>query len=130
MGQPGGKKVRKSGIELLRIILMLQVIFLHVCTKGKYSSFARGHLGEWHELFYWCVWLMCRCPVYLYMLISGYFSVTSNKTWGDIKRKVLVSHRSMLFYSIGLPQYRRPTHTHAHSGNRFGCRQNQGLYRR
>ena len=37
------------------------------------------------------------------MLISGYFSVTSNKTWGDIKRKVLVSHRSMLFYSIGLP---------------------------
>ena len=42
------KKVRESGIELLRIILMLQVIFLHVCTKGQYSSFGRGHLGEWH----------------------------------------------------------------------------------
>lgn len=97
------KKVRKSGIELLRIILMLQVIFLHVCTKGKYSSFARGHLGEWHELFYWCIWLMCRCPVYLYFIISGYFSVTSNKTLGDIKGKLIKTYSAMLFYSISLP---------------------------
>ena len=97
------KKVRESGIELLRIILMLQVIFLHVCTKGQYSSFGRGHLGEWHELFYWCIWLMCRCPVYLYFLISGYFSITSNRTLGDIKGKALRIYMAMLFYSILLP---------------------------
>lgn len=97
------KKTRKSGIELLRIILMLQVIFLHVCTKAKYSSFARGHLGEAHELFYWCIWLMCRCPVYLYFVISGYFSVTSNKTLGEIKGKLLRTYSAMLFYSISLP---------------------------
>ena len=101
--QNGKKKTRKSGIELLRIILMLQVIFLHVCTKGKYSSFARGHLGPRNELFYWCIWLMSRCPVYLYFIISGYFSVTSNKTLGDIKGKLTKTYTAMLFYSILLP---------------------------
>lgn len=97
------KKVRESGIELLRIMLMLQVIFLHVCTKGHYSEFARGHLGPRHELFYWFIWLMCRCPVYLFILISGYFSVTSNKSLGAIQKKTVNTYLTMLFYSISIP---------------------------
>lgn len=34
------KKVRESGFELLRIIMMLQVIFLHVTNKGNYFDIA------------------------------------------------------------------------------------------
>ena len=102
MKEKGGK-CRKSGIELLRIILMLQVIFLHVCTKGQYSDFGRGKLGPRNELFYWIIWLMCRCPVYLYILISGYFSIKSIKTLDDVKGKVIRTYSAMLFYSISLP---------------------------
>ena len=45
------KPIRESGIELLRILMMLQVIFLHVCssTHGGFTGLAEGgDLGDGH----------------------------------------------------------------------------------
>lgn len=96
-------KVRESGIELLRILMMLQVIFLHVSDYGKYTDMGRNHLGTIDSAVYWMLWLMSRCPVYVYIVIFGYFSVTSNKTMGSIKSKILRTYLPMLFYSVTLP---------------------------
>lgn len=96
-------KTRKSGIELLRIISMLQVIFLHVCLYGGYSKIARHDLSRIHRVLYDLVFLSSRCPVYIYILIFGYFSVTSNKTLSSIKGKIAKIYLPMLFYSLTIP---------------------------
>ena len=38
------KKVRESGIELLRIILMLQIIVLHIYDYGGYSKLIENNV--------------------------------------------------------------------------------------
>ena len=88
MGTKNQTKMRDSGIELLRIILMLQVVFLHVCDYGGYTKTA-VHAGGSLEYIYKFLWLSSRCPVYAYILIFGYFSVTSCKTISSLKPKVL-----------------------------------------
>jgi len=100
--QNRGKKTRDSGIELLRIILMLQVIFLHVCTYGGYYDTAT-EIGGSVEFIHRIIWLCCRCPVYVYIVVFGYFSVTSNKTLGSIKGKILKMYLPMYFYSVAIP---------------------------
>lgn len=100
--QTQGKKTRDSGIELLRIILMLQVIFLHVCTYGGYNKTAI-EIGGSVEFIHKLIWLCCRCPVYVYIVIFGYFSVTSNKTLDSIKGKILKMYLPMYFYSVAIP---------------------------
>lgn len=102
MGTKNRTKMRDSGIELLRIILMLQVIFLHVCDYGKYTKIA-VHAGGSLEFIYKFLWLSSRCPVYAYILIFGYFSVTSCKTIGSLKPKVLKMYLPMYFYSLLIP---------------------------
>lgn len=103
MGETKTVKVRKSGIELLRILMMLQVIFLHVCVYGGYTNIAKNNLSDVHKLFYYLVFLSSRCPVYVYILIFGYFSVTSNKTLGSIKGKFAKTYLPMYFYSLAIP---------------------------
>lgn len=96
-------KIRESGIELLRIISMLQVIFLHVCVYGGYSEIARHDLSRFDRLLFNLVYLSSRCPVYVYIVIFGYFSVTSNKTLGSIKGKIAKVYMPMIFYSLTIP---------------------------
>lgn len=100
------KPIRESGIELLRILMMLQVIFLHVCssTHGGFTGLAEGgDLGDGTLLFYRAMFYCSRCPVYVYIILTGYFSVTSNKTFSDVRPKLLKTYFPMLFYSIGIP---------------------------
>ncbi len=94
-------KERESGIELLRIILMLQVIFLHVSNFGEFGSINRDW-GGWHEIIYWINQTLCRCPVYVFMLISGYFSVTSKTTMSTVWKKAGNVYLPMIFYSLVL----------------------------
>ncbi len=94
-------KERESGIELLRIILMLQVIYLHVSNFGEFASINRDW-GGMHELIYWVHQTLCRCPVYVFMIISGYFSVTSKTTMQTVWKKAGTVYLPMIFYSLVL----------------------------
>lgn len=94
-------KERESGIELLRIILMLQVIYLHISNFGEFGSINHAW-GGWHELIYWINQTFCRCPVYVFMIISGYFSVTSQSTMTNVWKKAGKVYFPMIFYSIVL----------------------------
>lgn len=94
-------KERESGIELLRIILMLQVIYLHVSNFGEFGSINRDW-GGLHEIVYWAHQLLCRCPVYVFVLISGYFSVTSKTTMKTVWKKASNVYLPMIFYSVVL----------------------------
>ena len=66
---------RNPSIELLRILMMMQIIFLHVADYGDYSDVAQQMEGK-VELTYWVIWLMCRCPVFMFVIITGYFMST------------------------------------------------------
>lgn len=94
-------KERESGVELLRIILMLQVIFLHVSNFGEFASINKDW-GGLHELVYWVMQTLCRCPVYVFMIISGYFSVTSKTTMQTVWKKAGTVYLPMIFYSLVL----------------------------
>lgn len=90
---------RDSGIELLRVLMMLQVVFLHVAAYGKYYSNVLI-LGGKHELLYWVVWLMCRCPVYMFIVVMGYFMSDNQKKGGG---RFLKMYLPMYFYSLLMP---------------------------
>ena len=94
-------KERESGIELLRIILMLQIIFLHVSQYGEMRKYSVAAGGS-RELLWWVVWLSCRCPVGLFFVIQGYFMCKSRATIQDNIKKAGKTHRIMLFYSLGI----------------------------
>lgn len=95
------EKTRDSGVELLRIILMFQVIFLHICDYGGFSAI-NLELGGVHEFIYWVHQIFSRCPVYIFILISGYFSVTSKSTMKSIWPKAKNIYLSAIFYSLGV----------------------------
>lgn len=96
--------MRESGIELLRIILMFQVVFLHICDYGKYSTNVQA-IGGVQTLLYWLMMLCSRTPVYVYIVILGYFSVSSksNQNFRDILPKVKKMYLPMIFYSLLIP---------------------------
>lgn len=97
-------RMRKSGIELLRIILMLQVVFLHVCDYGGFTKNMQD-IGLFPTAFFWLVFYSSRTPVYVYMLLLGYFSVSSlsSQTLSGIIPKVKKTYLPMLFYSLVIP---------------------------
>lgn len=94
------KKERNSSIELLRIIMMLQIVFLHICDYGEYMKNAK-ELGGIHQLLMWFFWLMSRCPVFLFIIIMGYFMIYSEKK--NILGRILKVYIPMYFYSIIIP---------------------------
>ena len=70
------KPIRESGIELLRILMMLQVIFLHVCssTHGGFTGLAEGgDLGDGTLLLYRAMFYCSRrvCLHYFDRLFLG-----------------------------------------------------------
>ena len=93
-------KKRRSNIELLRILMMLQIIFLHISDYGDYTEIA-NELGGRTELIYWLVWLMNRCPVYVFVVIMGYFLSTTGDEF-NVKR-ILKVYQPMWFYSVAIP---------------------------
>ena len=93
-------KRRNSNIELLRILMMLQIIFLHISEYGEYAGIAKK-LGGKTEQIYWLVWLMNRCPVFIFVIITGYFLSTSGTEF-NVKR-LLKTYIPMLFYSMTIP---------------------------
>lgn len=89
------KKVRESGVELLRIFLMIQVIILHIYDYGNfkevYSEMNGGVLKRTAQV----VYALCRTPIPCFILISGYFMINNNmdtikksykRLWGFYKQ--------------------------------------------
>lgn len=94
------KKMRNPAIELLRIIMLLQIVFLHVSDYGGFSKIA-NQLGGNRELTFWLIWLMCRCPVFVFIVIMGYYMCESRS--GFNKKRLLKCYLPMLFYSVAIP---------------------------
>lgn len=95
------KTKRQSGIELLRILAMLQIIFLHISQYGKLHHTAM----ESESIYRFIVpimWSLCRAPVDVFVMISGYFMITSkfdiNKTFDRAKK----TYGAMIFYSLAI----------------------------
>lgn len=95
------KNSRQSGFELLRTLMMLQVVFLHVCSKemGAFTQIAEKMGGSvqtaWSLSFF-----MSRCPVLVFVMITGYFSVQKYHSWKDIFPKLKHTYGTMYFYSV------------------------------
>ena len=90
---------RQSGIELLRIIAMIQIIFLHAYTYGLLHDASKA-AGDIDSILVTFVWSFCRTPVDVFIMISGYFMITSHF---DIKKTIRRGGKiygAMIFYSI------------------------------
>ena len=92
-------KKRESGFELLRIIMMIQIIFLHLCDKGGYSVVGPT-LPKVHYYIYYLSWLLSRCPVYVFMILAGYFLVKKDMDKKAVIDRVKKIYVPMLFFSI------------------------------
>ena len=90
---------RQSGIELLRIIAMIQIIFLHAYQYGFLHDASKA-AGDIDGTLVTFVWSLCRTPVDVFIMISGYFMITSQF---DIKKTIRRGGKiygAMIFYSI------------------------------
>lgn len=96
--------MRESGIELLRIILMLQVVFLHLGRYGEYSTHAID-IGGIETFVYYVMMFMSRTSVYVYIVLVGYFCVSSksNQNLRSVMQKVKKMYLPMLFFSLVIP---------------------------
>lgn len=70
-------KTRESGIELLRILAALGVVFSHFCNEGGISSMLP--MGGGNYLLLSFIRSFTIASVDVFVLISGYFMCTSNK---------------------------------------------------
>lgn len=95
------KTKRQSGIELLRIIAIIQIIFLHTYEYGLLHQASKA-AGDIDGSLITFVWSFCRAPVDVFIMISSYFMITSQF---DIKKTLRRSGKvygAMIFYSIVL----------------------------
>lgn len=94
-----GNAKRQSGVELLRIIAMLQIIFLHVAQYGGLykTSASAGDIDGFVVEF---IWSMCRAPVNVFVLISGYFMITSTASIKKMIKRASNPYGAMIFYSV------------------------------
>lgn len=89
--------MRKTGIELLRIISMLMIVCLHYLSKGGALAMPTGELGI-NGYLAWLVEAFCLVAVNSYVLISGYFASPSSAT---VKKAGRI-WKQVWFYSAGI----------------------------
>lgn len=87
--------MRKSRIELLRIISMLMIVCLHYLSKGGALVSPAGELGL-NGYLAWLVEAFCLVAVNVYVLISGYFSSAGSAT----VKKTQKLWTQVWFYSV------------------------------
>ncbi len=91
------KKDRDANLEILRVVAMMMVIVLHYLSKGGLLADPSRDFSLANLLF-WLVECFAVSCVNVYVLISGYYMVTSRftftklfRTWGQV-----------FFYSVGI----------------------------
>lgn len=95
--QDSNVRTRHTGIELLRILLMLQIVYLHLAIHGGFESVAVESEGSLRAI-YWILLLFSRCPVYVFVMITGYFLSTAGTKLNF--SRLLKVYLPMLFYSV------------------------------
>ena len=78
------RKEKNMGIELLRIISMFMVIFLHILNFGINYQGLESFSANWYIS--WFLEGFCYCAVNIYAMISGYVMLNSSK------RKILLRY--------------------------------------
>ena len=51
--------------------MMIQIVFLYVSVNGFMSIIYQLDVNT--KLVFWIIWVMCRCPVFMFIIITGYF---------------------------------------------------------
>lgn len=92
-------KKRESGIELLRVIAIVQVIILHTYSYAGVENAAQ-QINQAASGFASLFWSFCRTPVNVFILITGYFLVTSAFDLKKNIKRASKTYSAMLFYSI------------------------------
>ena len=87
-------KKRNIGLDSLRIISMIMIVFLHYLGKGGLLDI-KNTSNAYHIIYYF-IEALCIIAVNCYVLISGYFLIKSKFKW----KKVLQLWLETLFYSI------------------------------
>ena len=87
-------KKRNIGLDSLRIISMIMIVFLHYLGKGGLLDI-KNTSNAYHVIYY-VIEALCIIAVNCYVLISGYFLIKSKFKW----KKVLQLWLETLFYSI------------------------------
>lgn len=93
------KKTRNANLELLRIIAMFMVISLHYMGKGELlTPVLTSQYHPVNSTFAWLVEAICYPATNLYVMITGYFMVSSK-----FKSEKLIRIWIQVFtYSIGI----------------------------
>ena len=89
-------KKRNANMELLRLISMLMIIFLHALGKSNLlvNLYAEPSLNG---VIAWVLEAMSLCAVNVFILISGYFLIDSKFKLGRLVELIC----EMVFYSLG-----------------------------
>lgn len=88
------QKPRQTNIELLRVIAMFMVVVLHCNAFGKNMQQTDLLTLNWFGVYF--LEFLSIVAVNCYVLISGYFLITSEFRW----RKLFTIWLQILFYSI------------------------------
>lgn len=88
---------RQSNIELLRCLAMLGVVFLH-CSNYPYHNYPRGHLID--DSLITIFHSICWVSVNVLVLITGYFTITSESGRYFKFRKMTKMYLQMWFYAL------------------------------
>lgn len=91
------KNKRNSSLELLRIICMILIIAHHYSVHGGFSPLSLENLSM-ERMFIRIIGMFGRVSTSVFILISGYFLVTSDTK--KYYRKIVHLMAEMLFYSI------------------------------
>lgn len=86
-------KIRKTNIEILRIVAMMFIIFSHFYSHGGFEVVSFNENG----LFLHSIQILGKIGVNIFILISGYFLISNNEI--SVK-KLLLMWIEILFYSI------------------------------
>lgn len=105
-------KIRKSNLELYRIILMLFIIAHHYVVNSGITDIMKENYDSWRTLFYWIFGMWGKTGINCFVLITGYFMCTSKITLRKFLKLVLEVefYNIVIFFIFLLSGYRELTY--------------------
>lgn len=92
-------EVRNSAMELLRIISMIMIVFHHFAVHGGFEFGATLSVTHfWYNL----IVMGGKIGVNIFVLISGYYLIDSDKKIFDNINKIIKFVGQVWFYSVGI----------------------------